>query len=60
MTVVRPFSDEQARILVNLRQGYEVWIEAARALFAMPYDAPERGGRPGLSLRDPRPHDVHR
>jgi hypothetical protein len=28
MTVVGPFSNEQARILVNLRQGYEVWIEA--------------------------------
>jgi len=38
MTVVRPFSDEQARILINLRQRYDVWIEAERALFAMPYD----------------------
>ena len=38
MAVVQPFSAEQARALVNLRQRYEVWIEAERALAAMPYD----------------------
>ncbi len=44
---VRPFSDEQARILINLRRRYEVWIEAERALAAMPYDLrrKEVGGR---------------
>lgn len=35
---VREFSDEQARALVNLRQRYEVWIEAVQARFRMPYD----------------------
>ena len=35
---VQPFSSEQARTLVNLRQRYEVWIEAERALHALPYD----------------------
>jgi hypothetical protein len=38
MPVVKPFSDEQARTLVNLRQRYEAWIEAERALAALPYD----------------------
>lgn len=38
MQAIRPFSDEQARTLVNLRQRYEVWIEAERTLFGMPYD----------------------
>jgi hypothetical protein len=34
---VKVFSDEQARVLVNLRQRYEVWIEAARSLARLPY-----------------------
>lgn len=34
----RPFSDEQSRTLINLAQQYEVWIEAERALAALPYD----------------------
>lgn len=38
MPMVRPFSDEQSRLLVNLRQRYEVWIDAERALAALPYD----------------------
>ncbi|MGB3626688.1 MAG: GSU2403 family nucleotidyltransferase fold protein, partial [Henriciella sp.] len=38
MSSVQPFSDEQLRTLINLRQRYEVWIEAERKLFAMPYD----------------------
>lgn len=38
MDSVRPFSDEQLRTLINLRQRYEAWIEAERKLFAMPYD----------------------
>lgn len=37
MPVVRPFSDEQMRLLVNLEQQYEVWIEAERALETLPY-----------------------
>lgn len=32
------FTDEQMRALVNLRQRYEVWRDAERALRAMPYD----------------------
>lgn len=32
------FSDEQMRALVNLRQRYEVWRDAERALRALPYD----------------------
>jgi hypothetical protein len=36
--VIRPFSDEQSRLLVNLRQRYEVWMAAEQALAAMPYD----------------------
>ena len=38
MAATKPFSDEQLRTLINLRQRYEVWIEADRALFKMPYD----------------------
>lgn len=38
MPVVKPFSDEQARALVNLRQRYEAWIDAERTLAALPYD----------------------
>ncbi len=37
-TVIDPFSDEQARTLVNLEQRYQVWIEAEQALHAMPYN----------------------
>jgi hypothetical protein len=33
-----PFSDEQARVLVNLQQQYQVWMEAERALHALPYN----------------------
>jgi hypothetical protein len=36
--MLRPFTDEQARTLLNLRPQYEVWIEADRALAALPYD----------------------
>jgi hypothetical protein len=35
---VIPFSDEQARVLINLQQQYDVWMEAARSLAALPYD----------------------
>jgi len=37
MSIV-PFTDEQARTLINLRQRYEVWIDAERELAALPYD----------------------
>lgn len=42
-----PFSDEQARALVNLDQRYRVWMDAERALAALPYDLrrKEVGGR---------------
>jgi hypothetical protein len=38
MAELRPFTDEQARVLVNLRQRYEVWRDAERAMRALPYD----------------------
>lgn len=34
----QPFSDEQARVIVNLDQAYQVWIEALRTLNDMPYN----------------------
>jgi hypothetical protein len=37
-TIVYPFSDEQARLLINLQQQYEVWMEAEQALADMPYN----------------------
>lgn len=47
MQTVRPFSDEQARLLVNLRQRYEVWITAEQQRAALPYDLRRKtvGGR---------------
>lgn len=36
--IVYPFSDEQARLLINIRQQYEVWMEAERTLAALPYN----------------------
>ena len=38
MATIRPFSDEQARLLVNLAMRYETWRDAERELAAMPYD----------------------
>jgi hypothetical protein len=38
MSGIQPFSDEQNRLLVNLRQRYEVWMAAEQELAAMPYD----------------------
>jgi hypothetical protein len=38
MATVDPFSDEQARALVNLEQRYQVWMDAERTLAALPYD----------------------
>lgn len=32
------FSDEQARYVINLAQQYQVWMEADRALAALPYN----------------------
>lgn len=34
----RPFSDEQSRLLVNLRMRFEAWIDLERERAAMPYD----------------------
>jgi hypothetical protein len=47
MPVVTPFTDEQARTLVNLAQYYSAWIDAERILHALPYDLrrKEVGGR---------------
>jgi hypothetical protein len=41
------FSDEQARALVNLEQGYRAWMAAEQALAALPYDLRRKqiGGR---------------
>lgn len=38
MSIIRPFTSEQDRALINMRQRYDAWIEAERALFALPYD----------------------
>lgn len=38
MDPLLPFTDEQARALVNLEQRYQVWMEAERALAELPYD----------------------
>lgn len=38
MSQLRPFSAEQARLLVNLRQRYEVWMDGERERAALPYD----------------------
>lgn len=37
MPAVMPFSEEQARTLINLEQRYDVWMEAERALLRLPY-----------------------
>lgn len=38
MAVISPFSSEQERSLINLRQRYDAWIDAERDLTALPYD----------------------
>lgn len=38
MDTLRTFSDEQSRLLVNLRQRYEAWVLTERARAALPYD----------------------
>lgn len=38
MAVIQPFSAEQERALINMRQRYDAWIEAEREIYAMPYD----------------------
>lgn len=38
MDTLRAFSDEQSRLLVNLRQRYESWVVNERARAALPYD----------------------
>ncbi|MBA3678363.1 MAG: hypothetical protein H0W74_13340 [Sphingosinicella sp.] len=35
---IDPFTDEQARTLINLQQQYQVWIEAEQVLHALPYN----------------------
>lgn len=41
------FTDEQARVLINLRQRYEGWLEAERAVSVLPYGMARKeiGGR---------------
>lgn len=38
MAVIQPFSAEQERALINMRQRHDAWIEAERELYTMPYD----------------------
>ncbi len=38
MADLRTFTDEQARLLVNLRQRYEVWLVAEQQQASLPYD----------------------
>jgi hypothetical protein len=33
-----PFTDEQARVIVNLEQAYQVWMDALRRLNDLPYN----------------------
>ena len=35
---IRPFSDEQTRLLANLAQMYEAWMDAERTLGILPYN----------------------
>lgn len=35
---IEAFSDEQARVIVNLEQAYQVWMETLRTLNGMPYN----------------------
>ncbi|MAF29773.1 MAG: hypothetical protein CL819_11200, partial [Croceicoccus sp.] len=35
---IQTFSDEQARVIVNLDQAYQVWMDALRTLNDMPYN----------------------
>lgn len=53
--MLTPFTDEQARVLINLRQRYEGWIESERASAGLPYGMARKeiGGRSYLyELRD--------
>lgn len=55
MATFEPFTDEQARALINLEQRYAVWMEAEQTLFALPYDLRRKhvGGRSYLyEIRD--------
>lgn len=38
MPVIQPFTPEQERALINLRQRYDAWIDAEQDLAALPYD----------------------
>jgi hypothetical protein len=38
MAAMLSFTDEQARLLINLRTRYDLWMNAEQALAAMPYD----------------------
>ena len=44
---VQPFSDEQSRVIVNLEQAYQVWMDSLRVLNDLPYNQ-EPGGRATL------------
>ncbi len=35
---VQPFSDEQSRVIVNLEQAYQVWMDSLRMLNDLPYN----------------------
>lgn len=35
---VQPFSDEQSRVIVNLEQAYQVWMDGLRMLNDLPYN----------------------
>jgi hypothetical protein len=34
---LRPFSEEQNRVIINLHQQYEVWMQAEKDLIKLPY-----------------------
>ncbi len=47
MAAVTPFTDEQARALINMRMAYDAWLDAERGLRGLPYDLRRKtvGGR---------------
>lgn len=53
MSNIKDFTDEQRRILVNIEQHYEVWLETARAVRSLPYGLKwvSRGGHEYLYER---------
>jgi hypothetical protein len=37
MASIEPFTEEQARVLINIEQHYDVWVQAERSLHGLPF-----------------------